>query len=81
MFLNGCSDAEEEKAGLRKLIERAVKEEMANNLTDLLVRRLQFATTPSLGLERLEECSQIMTELLNWSAAQKESEMRLYKEV
>ena len=70
----------EEDLDLHKLIERAVKYEMANSLTDLLVRRLQFATTPSLGLDRLEECGRIMGEFLNWSSAQRESEMRLYKE-
>ncbi|MBI4974616.1 MAG: glycerol-3-phosphate dehydrogenase/oxidase [Candidatus Omnitrophica bacterium] len=70
----------EEDLDLHKCIERAVKYEMANSLTDLLVRRLQFATTPSLGLDRLEECGRIMGEFLNWSGAQKESEMRLYKE-
>jgi glycerol-3-phosphate dehydrogenase len=71
---------EGEKADLPKLIERAVKEEMANNLNDLLVRRLQLATTYSLGLEQLEECARIMAGLLGWSEEQKESEVRLYKE-
>ncbi|MDP3804164.1 MAG: glycerol-3-phosphate dehydrogenase/oxidase [Candidatus Omnitrophota bacterium] len=70
----------EEKMDLRKLIERAVKDEMANTLVDLLVRRLELARTPSLGLDRLEECAHIMAELLGWSAAQEEYEMRLYKE-
>ncbi len=70
----------EEKSDLLSLIEHAVKEEMANSLKDLLIRRLQLATTRSLGLDVLEDSARIMAELLGWSAAQKESEIRLYKE-
>lgn len=72
--------AGEEKTDLPNLIERAVKDEMANTLTDLLARRLELALTPSLGLDRLEECAHIMSQLLGWSSAQKESEIQLYKE-
>lgn len=70
----------EEDLALHERIERAVKYEMANSLTDLLVRRLQFATSPSLGLAQLEECGRIMAGLLNWSSAQTEREIQSYKE-
>ncbi len=65
---------------LPKLIEGAVKEEMANTLTDLLARRLEFSTTPSLGLEYLKECADIMANFLGWTDAQKEHEIDIYKE-
>lgn len=68
------------KADLPKLIEYAVKEEMANSLTDLLVRRLQLSTTASLGLSHLQECADIMSRLLNWSDAQKGEQISMYKE-
>jgi len=70
----------EEREGLRSAIERSVKEEMANSLTDLLVRRLQLSNTRSLGLTELEESADIMAGLLGWSPTQKESEIRSYKE-
>jgi len=63
-----------------KLVERATREEMANTLIDLFVRRLQLFVTPSLGLERVEECAMIMASILEWSQEQKESEIRAYKE-
>lgn len=68
------------KADLTKLIEYAVKEEMANSLADLLVRRLQLSTTPSLGLSHLQECADIMSRLLNWSDTQKGEQISMYKE-
>lgn len=66
--------------GLGAAIERAVKTEMAHTLVDLLFRRLQLATAPSLGLDRLEERGRIMAEFLGWSDSKKESEIRSYKE-
>lgn len=71
---------EANKMDLRNSIEYAVKEEMANSLTDLLARRLQFSSTPSFGLECLQECAEIMAVLLGWTAAQKEREINMYKE-
>jgi glycerol-3-phosphate dehydrogenase len=71
---------DKDRADLHRLIEQAAKEEMANTLIDLLVRRLQLSTTPLLGFERLEECAGIMAGLLGWSDEQKESQMRMYKE-
>ncbi len=65
---------------LPKLIEGAVKDEMANTLTDLLARRLEFSTLPSQGLNRLGECADIMAGLLGWTDAEKEREMDSYKE-
>ncbi len=70
----------EVKGDLRPLIERAVKEEMANSLKDILIRRLQLANTRSLGLSELEESANIMAELLGWSNERKDSEIRAYKE-
>ena len=67
------------KGDLRSLIEHAVKEEMANSLKDLLIRRLQLATTPSLGLDVLEDSARIMGGFLDWSAVQKEYEIQTYK--
>ncbi|MFH0772496.1 MAG: glycerol-3-phosphate dehydrogenase/oxidase [Candidatus Omnitrophota bacterium] len=72
--------SEERKGDLRSLIEHAVKDEMANNLKDLLIRRLQLATTPSLGLNELEDSAGIMAQLLDWTPARKESEIQAYKE-
>jgi len=69
----------EEKTDLRSAIERAVDKEMANSLKDLLIRRLQLATTPSHGLDVLDDSARIMGELLNWSPVQKEYEMQAYK--
>ncbi len=71
---------EEGKGDLRVLIERAVKEEMALSLIDLMARRLQFFAASSFGLKRLEECADIMARLLGWSSAEKESEIRSYQE-
>ena len=65
---------------MRRSVEYAVKEEMANTLIDLLVRRLQLSNTPSLGLDCLQECADIMAGLLGWSDAQKDSEIRKYRE-
>lgn len=70
----------DERPDLRGSIERAVKNEMANSLIDLLARRLRFAATHPPGLDRLEECCRIMAELLNWSSPQREAQMRSYKE-
>jgi glycerol-3-phosphate dehydrogenase len=70
----------EVKGDLRSLIENAVKEEMANSLTDLLARRLQLSNTRSLGLDALEESANIMSELLGWSFERKEAEIQAYKE-
>lgn len=69
-----------EKADLPGFIERAVKEEMANSLIDLLVRRLQLAITPAHGLEYLKECADIMAALLGWADTKKVQEISLYKE-
>ena len=69
-----------EKIDFQKRVEYAVKEEMANTLVDLLVRRLQLTTTASHGLDRLEECAHVMAELLGWSDDKKKSEMRHYEE-
>lgn len=78
--LIGPSSRFENSASLRRSVEYAVKEEMANTLIDLLVRRLQLSNTPSLGLDCLQECANIMAGLLGWSDAQKDSEMREYRE-
>ncbi len=67
----------ERKPDLRASVERAVNDEMANSLKDLLIRRLQLANTRSLGLSELEESANIMAELLGWPNEQKESEIRL----
>lgn len=69
-----------EETDLEKRVERAVKDEMANTLRDLLIRRLQLATTPSLGLDRAGECVDIMARLLGWNDAQKEFEIRAYRQ-
>lgn len=74
------SSPSEEKNDLLKLIEHAVKEEMANSLIDLLVRRLQFSTIPSFGFEHLKECTDIMSDFLGWTDVQKEYEINAYKE-
>lgn len=68
------------KPDLRKRIEYAVKEEMANSLIDLLARRLQLSTAPSLGLDELAECADIMAVVLGWTAEQKESQVDAYKQ-
>lgn len=73
------SSPAEREGDLRARIEYAVKNEMANSLTDLLVRRLQFSATPSRGLDVSERIADIMGELLNWSPAQKEYEIQAYK--
>ncbi|MBI4335201.1 MAG: glycerol-3-phosphate dehydrogenase/oxidase [Candidatus Omnitrophica bacterium] len=73
-------DAPGEKKDFRALVEYAVKEEMAVSLVDLLARRLQLSTTPSLGLDRLNECADIMAWLLNWSEKEKARQMALYKD-
>lgn len=78
--ITGPSISLPKDSNLSKSIERAVKEEMAVTLTDLLVRRLQFSTTPSLGLGHLEECAQIMAGLLGWTDARKNSEINGYRE-
>jgi glycerol-3-phosphate dehydrogenase len=85
--LKPCETAEHgpsapQKAGegdLRSRIERAVKDEMANSLKDLLIRRLQLAMTPSRGLDVYEDAGRIMGELLGWSASQVEYEIQAYK--
>lgn len=69
-----------EGTDLHKSIERAVNEEMSSTLNDLLFRRLELATTPSLGLDLLEECAPIMAQLSGWTNTREESEKRLYKE-
>ncbi len=74
------STPEADRTDLPKLIEHAVKEEMANTLIDLLVRRLELSTTSSLGLEHLKVCADIMTGLFGWSDTEKEDEIRMYKE-
>jgi len=71
---------QKENNDLPNLIEHAVKEEMANSLIDLLVRRLQLSITPSHGLEYLKECADIMAALLGWTDTKKEQEINLYKE-
>lgn len=76
----GPSLPQQQRADLHDSVEEAVKEGMANNLIDLLVRRLQLSVTPSLGLDRLEECASIMAGLLNWGLSQKESQISSYKE-
>jgi glycerol-3-phosphate dehydrogenase len=70
----------EEKDDLRNLVERAIKEEMAVSLIDLLARRLQFSTTPSHGFECLKECADIMAAFLGWADTKKEQEISRYKE-
>ncbi len=85
--LKSCETAEHgpvapQKAGegdLRSRIERAVKDEMANSLKDLLIRRLQLAMTPSRGLDVYEEAGRIMGELLDWTLAQRDYEIQSYK--
>lgn len=69
----------EGKGDLRAQIERAVRDEMANSLTDLLVRRLQLAMTATRGLDVYEEAGRIMGELLGWSTSQIEHETQSYK--
>lgn len=69
-----------EKNDLYSLVEYAVKEEMADSLIDLLVRRLQFSITPSHGLEYLKECADIMAALLGWTDIEKKRQISLYKE-
>lgn len=69
------------KFDLPMLIEYAVKEEMANTLCDLLVRRLQFFTTSSHGVEYIDECAQIMANLLGWNDTEKQSQIAIYKEM
>ena len=69
-----------DKTDLSKVIEHAVKNEMANSLSDLLVRRLQVFFTPSHGLDRLEEYARIMSGYLGWETSGKEFEMNRYKE-
>ena len=76
----GPSLAQQKITDLRDSVEHAVKNEMANTLIDLLVRRLQLSTTASLGLDHLQECADIMAGLLGWADAQKESEVLAYKE-
>lgn len=78
--LIGPSSKVQNSASLRSSVEYAVKEDMANTLMDLLVRRLQLSVTPSLGLDCLQECADIMAGLLGWTDAQKDSEISSYKE-
>ncbi|MDP1853895.1 MAG: glycerol-3-phosphate dehydrogenase/oxidase [Candidatus Omnitrophota bacterium] len=70
----------ENKTDLAIITRHAVKEEMANTLNDLLVRRLELFMTPSHGLERIEEYAGIMAGLLGWNNARKESEIRIYQD-
>jgi len=63
----------------RALIERAVGVEMANTFDDLMSRRLQLSTTPSLGFDRCREYADIMAEMLGWTGSKKEAEIDLYK--
>ena len=67
------------KMALPELIEHSVKNEMANSLNGLLIRRLQLSSTPSRGLEYLNDCANIMGGILGWSEAQRESEIDRYK--
>ena len=76
----GPSLLQQQRADFHDSVEEAVKDEMANNLIDLLARRLQLSVTPSLGFDRLEECASIMAGLLNWGLSQKESQISAYKE-
>lgn len=76
----GPSLAQQKRTDLRDSVEYFVKEEMANTLIDLLVRRLQLSTTVSLGLDCLNECADIMAGILGWTDAQKESQVSAYKE-
>lgn len=76
----GPSLAQQKREDLRDSVEYFVKEEMANTLIDLLVRRLQLSTTTSLGLDCLQECADIMGGILGWTDAQKESQVSAYKD-
>lgn len=70
----------EEKGDLRNLVERAIKEEMAVSLVDLLARRMQFLLAPSRGFEHLKECAGLMADHFGWTDIKKEQEIDLYKE-
>lgn len=76
----GPSSGPSSPTSLGDKIEYAVQEEMANSLSGLLTRRLQLSTAPSLGLQYLKECADIMAGFLGWTDAQKEREIRVYKE-
>lgn len=76
----GPSCPREEKLDLPQLIKQTVKEEMANTLNDLLVRRLKFSFKFLLDPEHLEEYASIMANLLGWAKSQKKAEIDRYNE-
>lgn len=76
----GLSSGQTPTADFYQSVERAVKEEMANTLCDLLIRRLQLSTTPSFGLGYLDKCADIMAGFLGWTDSRKGAEKQMYKE-
>jgi glycerol-3-phosphate dehydrogenase len=65
---------------LRAEVRHAVREEMAQRLSDVIFRRTEFGTAgePQAGVLRV--CAEVMQAELGWSAARTEQECQLVHE-
>lgn len=60
------------------VIEKIIKTEQANNLTDLLLRRCDLGWSRDRGQEYLEDTASIMAKILNWDDVQKQAQISSY---
>ncbi|MBI1953478.1 MAG: glycerol-3-phosphate dehydrogenase/oxidase [Candidatus Omnitrophica bacterium] len=61
-------------------VRRAVQEEMAVTLSDLLWRRLQVGHSPCHGLDGLQAAAETMGGLLGWSAGEVNRQVERYRQ-
>lgn len=60
---------------IRAEVVHAVREEMAQHLSDVVLRRTDLGTGSYPGPEALHECAQLMARELQWSEARKHEEL------
>lgn len=79
-YVERASDGElaatDNRAVLRAEVRYAVREEMAQKLTDVVLRRTELGTAGHPGPELLKVCADVMREELGWSVERAQQELQ-----
>jgi glycerol-3-phosphate dehydrogenase len=76
-YLDACPAGD---AVMRAEVRHAVREEMAQRLSDVIFRRMELGTAGEPGASVLRVCAGVMQAELGWSAARTEQECQLVHE-
>lgn len=78
-ILNYCTnfpDSHPDSAVLQAEVLHAVRQEMAQNLSDVVFRRTELGSAGNPGYEKLKVCAEVMGKELGWTTAKTEQEVQ-----